>query len=463
MLVPSKFATCLLVASSLGSAAFATDWYISAAQGKGKKGTKEKPAKDLGNIASKLKPGDRVFLAGGVYLGRGENGHDELTVPVEIYGGFSEDFSQRDPWGAHRTILTGDNKSENWEGGYRLSFKLDKWKDDKENWPGKSRYDEPAHRIVVDGVIVDNAPRNRYKTEARHAIVRTANPKAKEMPTPESGGISVAPWKGGDAVVRNCVILNTAPTQGVLALWGNKNSRMLAENNLIVNNTGNGIQALTAWHPQDGKGIPRFVIRNNTSVFNEKHDPIATYGGSGLAVESDCQVKAEGNVLGFNDYFGLDNQKRAKDMIFNGNLVFANQQADYIEFDTRISLKDMEDEAELLEEAEDNAGEAPAIPVSEAWSAVYMARNVIDRNAAEADIQVANTRANQLRSMLGLNLQGSAMKVDSEVWLPAIELEETMKVAGAYGAKGAQKVAAGGGDVAVPDLAAIFPGAGGEE
>lgn len=451
----SRLLLGLLVSSCAVSLAQARDWYVSAQRGKGKKGTLVKPSKDLGNILKKLKPGDRVLIAEGTYLGRGESGHDAVKVPVEIYGGFSDDFTKRDPWGAHRTILSGVNSSDNWKAGYRLSIKLDKWKDSK-TWPGKSRYDEPPHRIVVDGLIVDNAARNRYKTEKRHAIVRTANPKKKQMPTPESGGISVAPWKGGDAVVRNCVILNTAPTQGALALWGNKNSRMLAENNLVVNNTGNGIQALTSWHPRDGVGVPRFVIRGNTSLFNHKHDPFASYGGSGMAVESDCLVQANGNVLGFNDYYGLDNQKRAQAMLFNENLVFGNLQADYVEFDTRMGLDDIEDESDLLDEAEDNSGEAPPSPLSPEYNALYMARNVIDRNAAEADVKVGATGANALRSMLGLNLQGSALAVDSEVWLPALALEDALKAGGAYGEKGARAPAPGGAEVGVPDLVATF-------
>ena len=52
----------------------AEDYYVCATNGKGKKATREKPAKDLGNIVSKLLPGDTVRIAGGVYRGRGECG-----------------------------------------------------------------------------------------------------------------------------------------------------------------------------------------------------------------------------------------------------------------------------------------------------------------------------------------------------------------------------------------------------
>ena len=79
----SLVAICLaLVSASATSAAEGRDWYVCRATGKGKSGTVEKPAKDLGNIVSKLEAGDRIFLAEGVYLGRGENGHDLITVPV---------------------------------------------------------------------------------------------------------------------------------------------------------------------------------------------------------------------------------------------------------------------------------------------------------------------------------------------------------------------------------------------
>lgn len=422
----------------------AKDWYISINRGKGKKGTKKKPAKQIGNINKKLKPGDRIFVAEGTYLGRGDSGATKIKVPVELYGGFSDDFTKRDPWGAHKTIITGINKTKNYTHGYLLSVDLSKWRDDK-SFTGKSRYDAPEHTIVIDGFICDNGPRNRYKTDKKLAIVRTANPKTGENPTPEYGGISVSPWWGGSAIVRNNVVINTAPTQGVISLWGNKNSRMLAENNLVVNNTGNGIQALTSWHGDEGS--PRFVIRNNTSLFNHKHDPIATYGGSGLKVESDCLVNAHHNILGYNDYYGLDNMKRSKVMLFNNNAVFANLQADYVEFDTKMSLSDIEDESDLLDEAEDNVGDAPTIGISQEYKVKYQARSVINRAAAEVDVKVGATGANALRSMLGLNLQGSDLKVDSDVWLPLITVDDALKAGMSQAdGRGAAKPAAGGAD-----------------
>ena len=51
-----------LVISLLSApAAQARDFYVSAKRGKGKKGTKDKPAKDIGNIVKKLKAGDVIL------------------------------------------------------------------------------------------------------------------------------------------------------------------------------------------------------------------------------------------------------------------------------------------------------------------------------------------------------------------------------------------------------------------
>ena len=54
--------------------ALSADYYVSASRGRGKSATEEKPARDLGNIITKLKPGDVIHIAGGTYLGRGKNG-----------------------------------------------------------------------------------------------------------------------------------------------------------------------------------------------------------------------------------------------------------------------------------------------------------------------------------------------------------------------------------------------------
>ncbi len=402
--------------------ALAEDYYVSANRGKGKKGTLEKPSKDLGHLIKKLKPGDVIHIAEGSYLGRGKNGSDVITVPVTIIGGYNDDFTRRDPWGAHKTILSGLNKNKNWVGTPRLLIDLSKYK----------QKEMPA--ILIDGIIIDHAGRNRYATEAQREIIRLANPKTGENPTPGKGGLVISASKTGnleaawEITVQNCVVTNTAPAQGALAVSGYKDSKIKIRNNIVINNTGTGIFAGTMFRPRDGQGQPEFLIENNTILFTWKHDPGAqSYSGNAFKVDPDTISVVRNNVLGFADKFGVHNAAKASIELVD-NLIVAHVEADYLEFDTRIQLDDIEDEAEHLgDDSEGNIAETITVPVSMEWARLYGSRVLVDRNAMEADIKVQQTRANELRSMLGLPLQaGTVAAIETPVWLHRLSIDDAI-------------------------------------
>lgn len=424
-----RLAIVLLLCSSV----LARDWYVSIERGKGKVGTMEQPAKDLGNIVELLAPGDVVHIAAGIYLGRGECGSDVIKVPVSILGGYAPDFSSRDPWGKHRTILAGNNGSANWVATPRLHLDLNLYR----------QSETPA--IVVDGVIIDHAGRNHYAEESRLKLVRKANPKSGANPTPDQGALVITASKtqagAWDISVRNCVILNAAPTQGALSVAGHKDSRISLVNNLVINNTGVGIFLGSKFSPSDKKGLPAFHLENNTVLFTWKYDPIAqSYSGNAVEVDGNLSATLKGNVLAFADRFGLNNAKKAR-LLLQDNVITGCVVADYLEFSTAIGLDDLEDEAGLLDPASaGNLGKAISVPVDKAWSQSYASRVLVDRNAMEADIKVQATRANELRAMLGLPLQaGTVDGPESPVWLHAMELDQALACAIPYHGMGARK------------------------
>ena len=51
---------------------------------------------------------------------------------------------------------------------------------------------------------------------------------------------------------------------------------------------------------------------------------------------------------------------------------------------------------------------------------------VLNRANVYASVNVNNSGANQLRSMLGLNLQVNSVKIDAEVFLPLITIDEAL-------------------------------------
>ena len=240
------------------SQAFAADNYrdmctkfVHGETGKGKVATLEKPAKDLGNIISRLEQGDVICIAEGIYTGRGDRGVDDIDLAVSVIGGFSPDFTSRDPWGVHKTIFTGVHNSKNFETQTRLSI------DSKKTATRlmESRGEPTEHTIIVDGLIFDNGPRNYYKTEKEALIVRKGSPT--HTPTPESGALTISTGVNSKILIKNNIATNFAPTEGVFSVFGGKGAKVEISNNVAVNNTGSGFRIGTSF---TGEDIPQYKV-----------------------------------------------------------------------------------------------------------------------------------------------------------------------------------------------------------
>jgi len=386
----------VLICSTLSLSGQAADYYVSVANGKGKKATKETPAKDLGNIISKLEPGDVVHIAEGVYLGRGKNGSNTIEVPVSIIAGYDQTFSKRDPRGAHETIFSGENKSANYTPNPALYMDL-------------SKYQGPATPITVDGLIIDAGDRNRYHTEDQHKLVPKANPASGENPSPSLGGLVIRVQKSDkldsgprwQVTVRNNIVMNTFQNQAALSVSGFKGAKITIENNLVIQHSGTGIFCGSKYAGDDQ--YPEFDVRNNTVLFSWDS---GMSQGFNLGLDRFTKVALRNNVLGFADIIALNNASRSQDLLVVGNLITGAREADYLEFDTKIDMENMVDEADLLhEDSDENVTDAIQIPVSRAFAERYGSRVIVDREKAEAGVAAANSDANALRSMLGLPLR----------------------------------------------------------
>ncbi len=427
-----KLLVILLALTLFASPAAAKDYYVSINRGKGKKGTKEKPAKDLGNLIKKLAPGDTVHIAGGTYLGRGKTGANLITVPVSIIGGYDDTFSSRDPWGKHRTVFYGFNQSKNYSSGPSLMIDL-------------AKYKEKNHPILVDGIIIDHAGRNRYKTDKEQKVLAKADPKTGKNPSPSLGSLVIRVGKSEKfdrgprwkITVQNCILMNSITTQGVLNVGAFKDSEVTIRNNLVINNSGFSIFAGSKFH---GDGAPKFLIENNTVLFTWRHF-INNETGSSFGSDHNVVATLRNNVFAVADRYGVNNGLGAKLLLVNNNIV-GNLAVDYREKGMQIAWEDVEDEAELLDEdSEDNVQEALQVPVSKGWAAVYAARVVVDREKIEAEVGAKNTPANELRRILGLPLDGGTIKdVSGPCFVHRMPLEDAIKAGSKqYGGRGCSK------------------------
>lgn len=393
------------------------EWYVSKTNGSGQLGTKEKPARDLGNIIHHLKANDVIYIAGGTYLSKGGRGSDEINVPVKIYGGYNESFTKRDPWGSTKTVFTGTNEYMKLTTP-RLYIRTDQQRESNGQLSTGSE-------IIVDGIVFDNGPRNRYHKEKGLAIRRQASPNSGHNPSPESGGVVIVASKYTNVTVKNCVVMNTAPTEGALSVRIFHAATGIIQNNFCINNTGYGIHIRSGYTGSDPKLVPNFIVSNNTSLFNWKHDAIASYGGNALAVDKYLTATIQNNVFGFGHLGGVYN--KGSKIIMNNNLFTGNSKYDYKEINDMMKVEYILDESTYLDQnSEGNKAMLIQIPVAERWAEIYASRVEITREEVDASVHASNSGANQVRSMLGLNLQAGGTSMDAEIFLPIITIDEAL-------------------------------------
>lgn len=387
----------------------AKDWYISNA-GTGKEATKAAPAKEIGAISDMLQPGDVIHVAGGEYKGKLNNGSDILNVPVSIIGGYNATFTARDPWGASRSIFTGVDEYMK-PGTARLGIMTEK------------THKEYSGEVLFDGLIIDNGSRNFYHKE-NLILARKAPADQSHNASPESPAIHIRMASNANVIIRNCVMMNVGASQGVIDIQLGKASKALIENNLIINNTGEGIFCKTAW--QSDTDLPTFKVRNNTIAFTWKHDAISTFGGNAIKLDTRLVATIENNVFAFSDYGGVDNIKVCKNLTLNNNLFTANKKYDYRENNDGMLVSDMGDYAACK-----NSGNHSAlikVSLEPKWAALYFGRKEISRGEIEKNVHATNSDANAIRAMLGLAQQAGSVSTDAEVWLHKIALEDAMNV-----------------------------------
>ncbi|MHB8873362.1 MAG: hypothetical protein ACYC8T_06715 [Myxococcaceae bacterium] len=90
-------------------------------------------------------------------------------------------------------------------------------------------------------------------------------------------------------------------------------------------------------------------------------------------------------------------------------------------------MSELEDEADqLTKESTGNLSKEIQVPVAERWAKLYAGRTEISRAGVDASAKASNSKANQLRSMLGLPVQAGAVKTDADLWLPRLEIDEAL-------------------------------------
>lgn len=395
--------------------------YVSPAGNNSNAGTEATaPMKELDKALLKVTAGDRINMAEGVYTGTFGVGYWEIDKPVQIYGGYTADFSARDPF-KHLTVLQPPadafSKSAN-----------------------KNVIDmkKAVNGVVIDGLVFEGGVKTPYDN----------NPdpkKAGRCEGCETGMMLVGPGQknpegvmlvlfGNNHIVRNCIFVNSS-FGGIRAKIGQAGAGDIEiANNIIVGNRMFGIEGFgLKGKPPEGD----INIHHNTILFSWSRMKDLLDFGYGINVQGDATFKIHENIIGLNISAGISSQRFNKEIYIDNNLFFGNKKKD-LWFNPGSNVNVQVDASEFgdvgLPSAQGNVNETLKLVLSEPYFNGFM--NAQYSEKVDYD---PNSQANVIRAALGQNKQGS---IQSSVTMYANRYPwmETLKLVGAHKTCGAQRV-----------------------
>jgi len=372
--------------------------FVSAGTGDNKNaGTQDAPFKNIDKAIKAAKDGDTILVAEGVYSGTFGVGFLECDKAVKLYGGFSPDFSARDPV-KHATFFQPDNAS----GGKARKALL--------------KFTKAIDGVVVDGFVFDMGLRNSYsRTEGKPAGVETGMlllPPTKaegENPTVTEPCLSIpSAGPAGSVTLSNNVFANCA-SFGIQA--GVRAGTLRIVNNVFVANRMAAVEAYgtcpNKGGPKDSVNCGTVEVAYNTILFTWSRLKDFLDMGYGVRVMTKAEYNIHHNVIGGNIMAAVDHTRFNPNgwVKVDENVFFVNKKAD-LEYspasNASVSLTVAQfGDLEVASAKGNTSAIPPGLPVDKA----YLEGLLSARYSEQADFD-RNSPANQFRSALGMNMQG---------------------------------------------------------
>ncbi len=443
-------AAAAILAGAFGTAQ-AADLYVSLNTGaNGNDGSKAAPYKNLWKALKVAQAGDVIHVAQGVYQGQTKRGWFDITEPVSIIGGYSDDFSSRDPL-KNVTMLQPKNENNKDQGTGLGILNI--------GFEGKQNVN-----MVIDGLVIDEAYSNTYhpvkgKPEgfALGMLVPQGPAKGNTLdnPTVEASNPSrVAAmiyirgvYDTGNITIQNCVFAN-GDNYGIMGGWPEGKVSVL--NNVFVNNRMIGVELTGAKPDQYGKPTPNIAnleVANNTILFTWSRTNEMVDMGYGLRCNAKFNCDFHNNIIGLSVFSGIDMTKgedKTKNIKIDNNVFFLNKKGD-LSFTISPNMKFIG-----VDEFEDIEGEPGyksmqgniALKDTKAFGAKinqnYLENFLIVSYKEKTDYN-PNSPANLFRAALGMNQVGT---IQSSVSMYAnhYPVEEMYQLFGAMEKYGAQPI-----------------------
>jgi hypothetical protein len=417
----------LVACALLQGAAGAGTLYVSPKGDNGNDGSRERPFKEIDRALKAAKAGDVVQIAGGTYRGSLGLGFLESDKPVQLRGGYSEDFAQRDPI-RYPSLVQPDNAAAAKARKPLLAF---------------SRAVEGA---VVDGLVFDMGERNSYDPkEGRPEGVASGMLLLAPAKAPGQNATASEPClsipsaaAAGSVTIKNNVFVNCA-SFGVQA--GQRGGTYRIVNNVFAANRMGAVEVYGTCAAKGGpKGNTRcgeVEVGNNSIVFTWSRLKDFLDMGHGVRVMTKLGYDIHHNVVGASVAGGIDHSRFNPGawVKVDNNVFFANKGGD-VAYSPQgnVSIKVAVAQFGDLDVAS-RSGNRAEVPKALKLDRKYLEGFLAARYSEQADYDPSSP-ANQLREVMGLNKQGKlktqvSMFANRYPWQAALELFGNLADAGA--------------------------------
>ena len=418
----------------------AQDIFVSLSTGKNKNpGTKAAPYKNLWKAIAVAKANDVIHIAEGVYPGKMKCGWFKLTQPVSLIGGYSADFSKRNPV-VHKTLFQPRNEHNDKKAGAQgiLHIEMDRS-------PMKA---PKGFHMVIDGIIFDDGFASSFHaTKGKPAGFDTGmwlegpayNRTADKFPSANRYSIYTASASRGegDLTIANCTFVNGS-NYAVNVNWFKGKVAIL--NNVFCNNRMLSVNV----NCSNGRVKLDWECAYNTILFTWSRLNDLADMGFAIRNNSNCNANIHNNIIGLNVLTGFDNTKgnpKQKKTKLDNNIFFLNRESD-VQMTVSPSIakvrvdsfEDLEG-TDGIESIEGNIDLKDPAVFKGRINAKYLNAFLSMKYSEKTKLDPG--KCNALRSVLGLPLQGT-IKTKVDMYANRYPMADALKLFGAVKGFGAQ-------------------------
>ncbi|GAB1433323.1 right-handed parallel beta-helix repeat-containing protein [Spirochaetota bacterium] len=422
--------------------------YVSESRGNNRNnGSLEKPLKDLQKAINDAPEGAQILVAEGNYQGTLDVGFIEIKKYVSIIGGYSQDFSKRDPL-LYKTMIRPGPASSGTSGSKGL---LEVYVRGKRNGV-----------ILIDGFILDKGDTNCYFLPAPDNPA-SGTPEGVETGRLDPPGFSSsgAPKMQdrrthstqlvhgdveGQLAIRNCVLMNGSHF-GIQ--MGNIGGHFDIYNNVFL---ANRMAACEIRSMNNTPGQATVAFHDNSVMFVWRRDPMPGSKDMGYGFRYMTGINADvyNNIFGCIDFAALDrayvdsDKKKEEQRITSAwnNLFFSNLEADLTlpgaGMFQRVWAKSFEDVLQLVKyEGNQEMNQAQIAALVKAVDKSYLA-GFLNMSGTGSMDHNPNSAENIFRSALGMPQRGTSSYRVS-MYMNRYPLDKAYALFGAIANYGAQK------------------------